>query len=296
MFRLTLVPLAAAAALILAPDAHAQTAPQGPAQAAAPGARPAGPPPAPTWVLTVGFAPIFAPAWQGSRDMALSVFPDVRVNYKDVAFLSVQEGLGWNAINRDGWKIGPIARLRFGRQESNGGSPFLITGGSEALRGFGDVGIAGEFGGFVQYSPAGVLGRRVALRAEVRRGVGGHEGVVAEPSIRFSDRAGKVRYSLGLRSTFASEKYTQVYFGVTPQQGLAAGLTPYSTGSGLVSAGISGTLTRPLGNRGQHGAVTLLTGYDRLGNVVADSTLIRQRGRRDQFSVGLAYGYRFTWK
>ena len=288
MFRLTLVPLATAAALILAPDAHAQTAPGG----AAPGARPAGPPPTPTWVLTVGFAPIFAPAWQGSRDMALSVFPDVRVNYKDVAFLSVQEGLGWNAINRDGWKIGPIARLRFGRQESNGGSPFLITGGSEALRGFGDVGIAGEFGGFVQYN----VDRRVALRTEVRRGVGGHEGVVAEPSIRFSDRAGKFRYSLGLRSTFASAKYTQVYFGVTPQQGLAAGLAPYSTGSGLVSAGVSGALIRPLGNRGQHGALTLLTGYDRLGNVVADSTLIRQRGRRDQFTVGLAYGYRFTWK
>jgi outer membrane scaffolding protein for murein synthesis (MipA/OmpV family) len=291
MLRLTLAPLAAAA-LILAPDAHAQTAPAAAPGAAAPGMRPGGPPPQPTWVLTVGFAPIVAPAWQGSRDMAFSVFPDIRVNYKDVAFLSVQEGLGWNAVNRDGWKIGPIARLRFGRQESNGGSPFLITGGSEALRGFGDVGIAGEFGGFVQYN----VDRRVALRTEVRRGVGGHEGVVAEPSIRFSDRAGKFRYSLGLRSTFASAKYTQVYFGVTPQQGLAAGLAPYSTGSGLVSAGVSGALIRPLGNRGQHGALTLLTGYDRLGNVVADSTLIRQRGRRDQFTVGLAYGYRFTWK
>jgi outer membrane scaffolding protein for murein synthesis (MipA/OmpV family) len=295
MVRLTLAPLAAAAALILAPHAKAQSAPAAPATAA-PGMRPSRPPPQPTWVLTIGFAPIVAPAWQGSRDMAFSVFPDIRVNYKDEVFFSVQEGLGWNAVNRDGWKIGPVARLRFGRQESNGGSPFLITGGSEALRGFGDVDIAGEFGGFVQYSPAGVLGRRVALRAEVRRGVGGHEGVVAEPSIRFSDRAGKFRYSLGLRSTFASEKYTQVYFGVTPQQGLAAGLAPFSTGSGLVSAGISGTLTRPLGNRGQHGALTLLTGYDRLGNVVADSTLIRQRGRRNQFSVGLAYGYRFIWK
>lgn len=290
MNRLNLAPLAAAA-LILAPDAKAQTAPIAPP--ANPSAmRPAGPPPMPTWVLTIGVAPLVTPAWQGSRDTAFSVFPDIRLNYKDAVFVSVQEGLGWNAINRDGWKIGPIARLRFGRRESTGGSPFLIAGGSEALRGFGDVGIAGEFGGFVQYSPD----RRVALRAEVRRGVGGHEGVVAEPSIRYSDRAGKFRYSLGLRSTFASDKYTQVYFGVTPQQGLNAGLAPYRTGSGLVSAGVNGALIRPLGQRGQHGALTLLTGYDRLGNVAADSTLIRQRGRRDQFTVGLAYGYRFTWK
>jgi outer membrane scaffolding protein for murein synthesis (MipA/OmpV family) len=237
-------------------------------------------------------APILAPAWQGSRDMAFSVFPDIRLNYKDTAFASVQEGFGWNVVNREGWKIGPIARLRFGRRESTGGSPFLITGGSDALRGFGNVGLAGEFGGFVQYSPD----RRVALRAELRQGTGGHEGIVAEPSIRFTDRAGPYRYSLALRSTFASDRYTQVYFGVTPQQAARAGLPAYRTGSGLVSAGLGGTLTRPLGQRGQHGALTLIAGYDRLGDTVANSTLIRERGRRDQFTLGLAYGYRFTWK
>lgn len=293
MVRHTLAVPVSLAALILSAPALAQSAPMpNSAPASAPTSALRGPPAPPTWVLTVGVAPIVAPAWQGSRDTAFSIFPDIRLNYKDSVFLSVQEGLGWNMINRDGWKIGPIARIRFGRQESTGGSPFLVTGGSEALRGFGDVKLAGEFGGFVQYN----LDRRVALRTELRQGTGGHEGLVAEPSIRFSDRAGPYRYSLGLRSTFASAKYTQVYFGVTPDQAARAGLPAYRTGSGLVSAGIGGTLTRPLGQRGQHGAITLLAGYDRLGDVVADSTLIRQRGRRDQVTLGLAYGYRFTWK
>lgn len=278
--------LAAALTLFAAP-AFAQTAP-----ASLPPQRPMGPPPTPTWTLTVGMVPLVAPAWQGSRDYALSIFPDIRVTYKDVAFASVQEGFGVNVINRDGWKIGPIARLRFGRRESTGGSPFLITGGSDALRGFGNIPLAVEFGGFAQYSPT----RRLALRAEVRRGTGGHEGVVAEPSIRFADRAGPFRYSLALRSTFASRRYTQVYFGVSPEQAARAGLPAYRTDGGLVSAGLGGTLTRPLGKRGQHGAITLLAGYDRLGDAAADSTLIRQRGRRDQFTLGLSYGYRFTWK
>ncbi|WP_298191349.1 MipA/OmpV family protein [Novosphingobium sp.] len=278
--------LAAALTLLAPAAAHAQSTPQAAPQ------RPLGPPPQPTWTLTVGMVPLVAPAWQGSRDYALSIFPDIRVAYKDVAFASVQEGFGVNVINRDGWKIGPIARLRFGRRESTGGSPFLVTGGSTALRGFGNIGLAGEFGGFVQYSPT----RRLALRTELRQGTGGHEGLVAEPSIRFTDRAGPFRYSLTARSTFASARYTQVYFGVTAQQAARAGLPAYQTGSGLVSAGLGGTLTRPLGKRGQHGALTLLAGYDRLGHVVADSTLIRQRGRRDQFTLGLAYGYRFTWK
>jgi outer membrane protein len=279
----------AAAFTLLAPAAHAQSAN---AQSAPAQSIPARPPAPPTWVLTVGVAPIVAPAWQGSRDTAFSIFPDIRLAYKDAVFASVQEGLGWNAINRDGWKIGPIARLRFGRRESTGGSPFLIAGGSDALRGFGNVGLAGEFGGFVQYSP----NRRLALRTEVRQGTGGHEGLVAEPSLRFTDRAGPFRYSLTARSTFASAKYTQVYFGVTPDQAARAGLPAFQTGSGLVSAGLGATLTRPLGARGQHGALTLLAGYDRLGNAAANSTLIRERGRRDQLSIGLAYGYRFTWK
>ena len=80
------------------------------------------------------------------------------------------------------------------------------------------------------------------------------------------------------------------------QEEIAALEVNGASGGGLVSAGVGGTLTRLLGKRGQHGAITLLAGYDRLGNVVADSTLIRQRGRRDQFSLGLSYGYRFTWK
>src|SRR5512141_1719220 len=71
-------------------------------------------PPAPkAWVLTVGIAPIVAPAWQGSKDTALSIFPDLRLNYKDAVFLSLPDGLGWNAVNRDGWKIGPLAKVRF---------------------------------------------------------------------------------------------------------------------------------------------------------------------------------------
>ncbi len=280
-----IIPLAAAIlALALASAAHAQ--------AVRPMLPPAGgPTPPPTWVLTVGIAPVVTPAWQGSRDTAFSVFPDLRVNYKDAVFLSVQDGLGWNAINQDGWKIGPIARIRFGRRESTGGSPFLITGGSTALRGFGDIRLAGEFGGFAQYSPD----RRVALRAELRQGTGGHTGLVADTSVRFSDGVGKFRYALGVRATFADADYTNVYFGVSPLQGARAGLAPFRTGAGLVSAGVTGSLIRPLGQRGRLGALTLFTGYDRLADAAADSTLIRQRGRRDQFSAGLAYGYRFTW-
>lgn len=252
-------------------------------------------PPAPTaWTLTLGVAPVVAPAWQGSRDAALSIFPDLRLNYKDVLFLSVPDGLGWNAVNQDGWKLGPLAKLRFGRQESTGGSPFLVTGGSTALRGFGNVGIAGEFGGFAQKS---FVAGKLRLRAELRQGVGGHDGLIADTNLAWSDRSrdAKWLYSFGLRATWADADYTNVYFGVSHTQAIAAGLPAFRTGSGLVSSGISASLTRPLGRFGRNGAITFFTSADRLGDVVADSTLIRLRGDRNQVSVGLSYGYRWGW-
>jgi MipA family protein len=117
--------------LLLAAPAAAQQGPA-PGLPTSSGARP---PAAKDWTLTIGLAPVVAPAWQGSRDTALSVFPDLRVNYKDSVFFSVPDGLGWNAINQDGWKLGPLAKIRFGRRENNGGSPFLVAGGSKTLQG-----------------------------------------------------------------------------------------------------------------------------------------------------------------
>jgi outer membrane scaffolding protein for murein synthesis (MipA/OmpV family) len=255
------------------------------------------------WQIGVGFAPIYSPVWQGSRDYSLSLFPDVRLNYRDLLFFSVPDGLGWNAVNKGGWKIGPLFKFRFGRNEGDGGSPFLITGGSDALIGMGDIGFAGEPGAFVQY---GFAGRKARARAEVRKGFGGHEGLVADTSISWSDRIGTPGaggstvggpgriwlYSLSARATFAGADYTNAYFGVDATQAAATGLAPFRTGDGLVSTGVNASLTKLVGRQGRYGAVTLFGGYDRLADVVAESTLITERGKRDQFSLGLSYGFR----
>jgi MipA family protein len=100
-------------------------------------------------------------------------------------------------------------------------------------------------------------------------------------------------WSAAVRATWADSAYTNVYFGVNAAQSLATGLPVSRTGGGLVSAGVTASLTKPLGRFGKNGAFTLFTSYDRLGDVVADGALIRQRGQRDQVAVGLAYGVRF---
>lgn len=255
-------------------------------------ARP-GPPPgrrsdqnAEGWTVTVGVAAVVSPAWQGSRDMALSLFPDLRVNYKDVVFASIPDGLGWNAVNHDGWKAGPLAKIRFGRDEERGGSPFLITGGSDALLGLGDVDAAAELGGFLEKRIGSWRGR-----VEVRRGFGGHEGAIADASFGYQARTGRAVISVGPRATLASKGYIDTYFGIDAVQSQRSDLQRYSPSGGLLSYGVGGSVIRPLDRRS---AITLFTGLDRLGGEAGRSPLVRERGRRTQFSLGLGYGFRFN--
>ncbi|UZK68837.1 MipA/OmpV family protein [Sphingomonas sp. S1-29] len=238
------------------------------------------------WNITVGVAPVLSPVWQGSSDMALSIFPDLRVNYKDVIFASIPDGLGWNAINSDGWKAGPLAKLRFGRDEERGGSPFLITGGSNALLGLGNVKAAAELGGFAEKRVGPWRGR-----VEVRRGFGGHEGVLADGSVAYQTRTGRTIINFGPRATVASKGYIDRYFGIDAIQAQRSGLQSYAASGGLLSYGVGSTVIHPLNRRS---ALTLFSGLDRLGEEAGDSPLVRERGRRTQFTLGLGYGFRFN--
>ncbi|MEP9401646.1 MipA/OmpV family protein [Sphingomonas silueang] len=237
------------------------------------------------WSVTIGAAPVLSPAWQGSRDMALSIFPDLRVNYGDVLFASVPDGIGWNAVNADGWRAGPLVKIRFGRDERDGGSPFLIAGGSDALEGMGNIRAAGEAGGFVEKT----LGPW-RLRGEVRQGFGGHRGLVGDASAAWRVRQGRTAFSIGPRLTAASGNFQRTYFGIDAGQSARTGLARYAPGGGLVSYGVGGSVVRPIDRRQ---AVTLFTGLDRLAGPAGDSPLVRERGRRTQFTLGIGYGFRF---
>jgi outer membrane scaffolding protein for murein synthesis (MipA/OmpV family) len=228
-----------------------------------------------------------SPAWLGSRDTTLSIYPDLRINYGDVLFASVPDGIGWNAVNSEGWKAGPIAKVRFGRDEEDGGSPFLVSGGSDALRGLGDVGATAEVGGFVekQFGPQ----RAWRVRGELRRGFGGHEGVIADASLGYRMRVGRTAVAVGPRATFASKAFMQTYFGIDALQSSRSGLPQHRAKGGLLSYGVGGSVLRTLDRRS---ALTLFAGVDRLGDAPANSPLIQQRGRRTQFTLGLGYGWR----
>ncbi len=293
------VPALLAASIVPLGSAAAQEYPQSSAKADQTSEDISGPPPgvaggppgrpkAEGLSVTLGVAPVLSPAFQGSRDMTLSIFPDVRVKYGEEVFASIPEGLGWNAINANGWKAGPLAKIRFGRDEDTGGSPFLIAGDSDALVGLGDIGASGEIGGFVEkrFGPA----NEWQLRGEVLQGFGGHDGTVADISFNYRTRISGSNVTFGPRASFASGDFQQTYFGIDPIQSANSGLATYDADGGLLSWGVGGTVIKPI-NRGS--AVTVFTSLERLADNAANSPLVEQRGRATQFTLGIGYGVRF---
>ena len=237
--------------------------------------------------ITVGFAPVYSPVFFGAKDYGFSIFPDLRFNYRDEFFASVPDGMGYNVINTESWKVGPLAKIRFDREEESGGSPFLISGESDVLRGMGNVDTAGEFGGFVQYTFSDIR-----TRLELRQGVGGHKGLIADLNVSYGYRFGPLNLRVGPRVSFATEDFINAYYGINEIQSLNTGLDIYSASSGFTSYGLGFSANMPLTDQA---AVTMFGGYDRVASEIADSPLIRERGSENQFVIALAFGYRFGW-
>lgn len=248
-------------------------------------------PPAPEgWSVTLAFGAIAAPKYLGDDDYELSLRPGFRVAYGDRFFASVEEGIGYNAINTDTWRVGPILRYDFGRDQ-DGDNPFRVSGGgTNDLAGLGDVDGTVELGGFAERD----FGDFTA-RLELRQGLGGgHEGLVGEAGVTYRTilrgLGAPVFLSVGPNLQFASSDYVSAFFDVNAAQSAASGLAVYDAGGGITSYGIGSALIYPLGDRV---AIVGFADYDILAGDVADSSLVRQRGSRHQGRFGLFTTYRF---
>ncbi len=239
------------------------------------------------WNVSVGAALLHSPAFLGSKDSALSLFPDLRVGYEDKFFASVPEGIGYKFQVLENFKIGPLAKIRCSRSEENGGSPFQISGGTSALRGMGEVDSAVESGLFGEYQL-----QKLKFRTEVRRGFGGHQGSLMDLNLSYNNRLGPLSYGFGPKMTYATSSFINTYYGINSEQSRKAGLGQYRASSGIASYGFGYQLRMPVSSNVM---LTNFASYDYLGDALKKSPLIQERGKYSQFSFGLAIGYRLNF-
>lgn len=240
--------------------------------------------------ITVGTGIIAAPTYLGDDDYQTSVFPNITLRYGE-RFTASLRGLEFAAISSSGWRAGPVLRYDFGRDERPDDSPFVIADDPTTdLVGLGDIDGTVELGGFVEYEA-----RSFAAKLELRQGVdGGHDGLLGEASLSYRGQFAAIGrqafYSVGPAISFGDDAYNDTFFGVSAVQSTASGISQFDADGGVNSIGLHSSAMMSLTEK------TSLVGflkYDQLVGDVGDSSIVTERGSKDQVTAGLFINYTF---
>jgi outer membrane protein len=237
------------------------------------------PTPTSDWTVTIGAEGRYMPRFEGADSSVFRPVPIFRIRRAGTKdrFRSAFDGASFALFDTGRFVVGPTAKLRYRREESD----------SASLRGLGDVDWALELGGFVEFWATDWL----RTRAELRQGMGGHHGLVGDLSADVvAPVTGQLTLSAGPRMTLATAAATSPYFSITAAQSAASGLAVYDAGGGLRSYG-AGAQARYAWS--PQWASHVFVEYSRLASDAANSPLVTQRGSRDQIQMGVGTTYSF---
>jgi len=230
--------------------------------------------------VRVGLGGQLKPKFPGSDDHSVQPLIDFDLarGTNQFAFESPDDAFAIRLISKDGFAFGPAANLQGKRKESDVGAPV------------GNVKRTIEIGGFAEYLPS----ETIRLRADLRKGINGHEGVVGSVGADRIWRDGdKYVFSVGPRVLFSDAKFQRAYFGIDPAHALASGLPAYRPDGGIYALAASSGLSYQFNPRfGAFGYAR----YERLVGDAAKSPIVRELGSRNQISGGVGLSYTFNVK
>ena len=228
--------------------------------------------------VRVGLGAQLRPKFIGADDESLAPLFHVNIarGTKQFSFGAPDDSPSIAILSKNGFALGPAGNIEGRRKQSEVGAPI------------GSVPRTFEAGAFAQY----VAGDSFRVRAELLKGINGHEGLVGTLSADKIWRDGD-RYvvSIGPRVLFSDGRYQRAYFGVDNAAALASGLPAYRPSGGVHAVGVASGVTYALNNRwGLFGYAR----YERLVGDAAKSPIIRELGSRNQLSGGVGLNYTFT--
>ncbi|MBY8823302.1 MipA/OmpV family protein [Sphingomonas colocasiae] len=225
----------------------------------------------------IGLGAQLVPSYPGADTFSVRPLVDIARARGDrpFEFEAPDESFGFPVLREGGFAFGPALGFEGSRKAREVGTALPR------------VGFTFEAGAFVQYA----LSESLRLRAEVRKGLGGHKGLIANISADLVRRKGDDwLFSIGPRITIADKAHHRAYFSVAPANAAPSGLPAYSARAGVQAVGLTAghiaQLTRRWG-------LYSYAKYDRLVGDAARSPIVRRHGARDQWSGGLALTYSF---
>lgn len=190
----------------------------------------------PTWRTILGAAAEAQPIYEGARDYRTNGGPVINIRYRDVAFFSTGEGLGYNILRGDHYNFGVGLAYDLGRKASED---------LPNLHGMGDISPAPVAKMYASI----VLSRKfpLILHATARQFIGGAQGAVADAGVYMPLPGSSKTFVMfaGPSVTLATHHYLQTLYGVTPEQSLASGHPVYDIrDSGTDKAGVGFSATK----------------------------------------------------
>jgi MipA family protein len=233
------------------------------------------------WTMTIGAQGQVLPQFEGASTYRVRPMPIFAIRRTDslARFKAPDDGLRLGIIDVENVRIGPVARLKGKRSESD----------SSTLRGLGNVNYALELGLFAEIWAT----QNFRLSGELRHGIGGHAGIVADLGIDFVVRPeSQWTLSAGPRMAWSNSSYMQTYFGVTPVQSARSGLPVYRPDGGVRSLGFIGSANYQVT---PDWSLQAFARYDRLLGDARKAPIVRSSGgSANQFSAGLGFSYSFN--
>ena len=196
-------------------------------------------PDVPRFRTILGVASEVQPAYDGSSAYHIEGGPVISAYYRDVAFISTGDGIGYNFLRGDHYQVGLSMTYDLGRK---------VSEDYANLHGMGDISPAPVGKLFASW----VISRKLPLilRVDARQFIGGAQGAVGDIAV-YTPLPGSSRTFVmfaGPSVTLATNRYLQSFYGVTAQQSAASGHPVYRlTHDGTSAAGVGFSATKFLG-------------------------------------------------
>lgn len=206
-----------------------------------------------TWKVDVGggFVRGFSVSGDKAEDFNFTAWGSA--SYRDIVYANGLDGLGWNAIKRDGFHAGVQLRPRFAAGDIDGmDRP--------------DLGADAALYAFKRLRGNIVVGGRIQ-----------HDATGDDAGLEYYGSVSHQRVTpIGLLQTMAymrggSDERVQRYYGVTAQEAANTDYAAFTPSGGLSAAGAAALLAVPIGDR--YGVGAFFNYEQRLGDI-KDSPLI----------------------
>ncbi len=212
-----------------------------------------------------GLGSAVQPVYDGSRAYRVLGGPVIDVRFRDIAFVSTGEGIGYNVIHQRNLQLGVSIAYDRGRKERDDYAN---------LSGMGDKRVSAVpklFGAWVvsQEFP-------LVIRGDIRHLLRAGGGSIADLGAYFPlpGSSSRLAMFLGPSITVADKRYLQDMYGVTLHQSAGSGHPAYSLSqSGVEATGLGFSAIWTLS---RHYLVNVDAAVNHLGHLPADSPLVER--------------------